>query len=40
MALGMTYGDFKAGQVVSKEERYRFVRTEQGWRIDQPAKGG
>ncbi len=39
VSLGMAYGDFKAGEVVQKEERYRFVRTEQGWRIDRPPKG-
>lgn len=34
-ALGMTYGDFKAGDTLHKKERVRFVRAEKGWLIDE-----
>ncbi len=34
-ALGVTYGDFKAGDTVHKSERVRFVRAEKGWLIDE-----
>jgi len=36
MALRLQYGDFKAGQRVTKEEKITFIKTEQGWRIEQP----
>lgn len=34
-ALGVTYGDFKAGDLLHKKERVRFVRAEKGWLIDE-----
>ncbi|MFO7592760.1 MAG: hypothetical protein R6X15_01775 [Pseudomonadota bacterium] len=34
-ALGVTYGDFKAGDMLHKKERVRFVRAEKGWLIDE-----
>ncbi len=34
-ALGVTYGDFKAGDTLHKQERVRFVRAEKGWLIDE-----
>lgn len=34
-ALGVTYGDFKAGDLRHKKERVRFVRSEKGWLIDE-----
>ena len=34
-ALGMAYGDFKAGDTLHKKERVRFVRAEKGWLIDE-----
>ncbi len=34
-ALGVTYGDFKAGDTMHKKERVRFVRAEKGWLIDE-----
>ena len=33
IALQMQYGNFKAGDRVTKEESLRFVRAEKGWRI-------
>jgi len=33
-SLGMQYGDFKAGDLVHRSERVRFVRSEKGWLID------
>jgi hypothetical protein len=33
--LGVTYGDFKAGDTRHKKERVRFVRAENGWLIDE-----
>jgi len=33
--LGMTYGDFKAGDTIHRKERVRFVRAEKGWLIDE-----
>ena len=33
VALQMQYGNFKAGDRVTKEESLRFVRAEKGWRI-------
>lgn len=37
-ALGVTYGDFKAGDTQHKKERIPFVRTEKGWLIDEEAE--
>jgi hypothetical protein len=34
-ALGMTYGDFEAGDILHKKERVRFIRAEKGWLIDE-----
>jgi len=34
-ALGLTYGDFKAGDVQHLKERVRFVRADKGWLIDE-----
>lgn len=34
-ALGVSYGDFKAGDTMHKSERVRFVRAEKGWLIDE-----
>lgn len=34
-ALGMAYGDFKAGDTLQRKERVRFVRAEKGWLIDE-----
>jgi len=34
-ALGVTYGDFKAGDTLHKKERVHFIRSEKGWLIDQ-----
>lgn len=34
-SLGMTYGDFKKGDIVHRKERVRFVRSEKGWLIDE-----
>ena len=34
-ALGVTYGDFEAGDLRHKKERVRFVRAEKGWLIDE-----
>jgi len=34
-ALGLTYGDFKAGDVRHRKERVRFVRADKGWLIDE-----
>lgn len=34
MALQMEHGDFKAGHRVSKAEKIIFIKTENGWRID------
>jgi len=36
MALRLQYGDFKAGLRISQEEKLTFIKTEQGWRIEQP----
>ncbi len=33
IALQMQYGNFKAGDRVTKEESLKFIRTEKGWRI-------
>ena len=33
--LGVTYGDFKAGDTLHRKERVRFVRAEKGWLIDE-----
>lgn len=37
--LGMTYGDFKAGDTLHRKERVRFVRAEKGWLIDEKPAG-
>ncbi|MGM0593077.1 MAG: hypothetical protein ACQETD_00960 [Pseudomonadota bacterium] len=34
-SLGITYGDFEAGDEVHRKERVRFVRAEKGWLIDE-----
>lgn len=34
-SLGVTYGDFKAGDTLQRKERVRFVRAEKGWLIDE-----
>ncbi len=33
-SLGVEYGDFRAGDTLHQEARYRFIRTEKGWRLD------
>ncbi|MBN2643916.1 MAG: hypothetical protein JXR59_00395 [Desulfuromonadaceae bacterium] len=33
MGQVMQYGNFKAGQRITREEKYRLVKTEQGWRL-------
>lgn len=38
VALSLTYGNFKAGDIKHKKERVRFVRTEKGWLIDKSKK--
>lgn len=38
--LGMAYGDFKAGDLVHRKERVRFVRSEKGWLIDEEPESG
>lgn len=37
-ALGVTYGDFKAGDTQHKKERIPFIRTEKGWLINEGAE--
>lgn len=32
--LSMRYGDFEAGDTVSRDGRFRFIRTEKGWRLE------
>ena len=34
-ALGLTYGNFKKGETISKKEWVKFVRSEQGWMLDE-----
>lgn len=34
MALRLQYGNFKAGQRITREEKITFINTEQGWRIE------
>ena len=34
-ALGLTFGDFKAGDLKHKKERVSFVRSDKGWLIDE-----
>lgn len=34
MALKMEHGDFEAGHRVGKAEKVTFIKTENGWRID------
>lgn len=34
-ALGITYGNFKKGDTITKKEWVKFVRSEKGWLIDQ-----
>ncbi len=33
--LGLTFGDFKAGDLKHKKERVRFVRADKGWLLDE-----
>lgn len=35
LALGMAYGDFKAGDIHHVTEEYSFIKTEKGWRLKQ-----
>jgi hypothetical protein len=35
-ALGLAYGNFKQGDTLHKKEWIHFVRSEQGWLIDEP----
>lgn len=34
MTMRMQYGDFKAGDNITKEDRVQLIKTEQGWRLD------
>lgn len=34
MTMRMQYGDFKAGDAVTVEDRVQLIKTEQGWRLD------
>ena len=34
MTMRMQFGDFKAGDSITKEDRVQLVKTEQGWRLD------
>jgi hypothetical protein len=36
ISLNMAYGDFKAGDKVSKHERVTFIKTENGWMLANP----
>lgn len=38
--LGLTYGDFKAGDIQHRKERVQFVRSEQGWQLVGNAEKG
>ena len=35
LALNMQFGNFEAGQRVNKEEKVTFIKTENGWRIEE-----
>ncbi|MBO1927492.1 membrane lipoprotein lipid attachment site-containing protein [Thiomicrorhabdus sp. 6S2-11] len=35
MALSMEYGNFKEGHTVTKEEKIKLIKTENGWRISE-----
>jgi hypothetical protein len=37
-ALGLTYGNFKAGDTIHNKEWLHFVRSEKGWLIDTATK--
>lgn len=34
MTMRMQFGDFKAGDSITKEDRVQLIKTEQGWRLD------
>jgi len=34
-SLGITFGDFKAGDIQHKKARVRFIRTDKGWMIEE-----
>lgn len=37
-SLGITFGDFKAGDIQHKKARVRFIRTDNGWIIEEEKK--